>query len=319
MGERYTESLLDTACSMSSPLARFTAFRRSLRRTPPLAAQTVCARGLAFRVLSTPPVAGAVPLACVNGGLLFDHRLLWPALSPLAATRQLVLWDQRGRGGSEAPAGVDAARIEDDADDVGAIRRALGIRRWDVLGHSWGGGIAMLGVARDLAGTRRLVTVNAVGPTSEWFAPLRAASHARGSDEDRAVIARATDEALGVPDLELHADFARATYRGWFAHPELADTFAPPRATSVTGVTILARLRREGYDWRERVRALSVPTLVIHGEEDALPVSVAHALGALLPRATLRLVPGAGHMPFWEAPETFFPLVESFLSATAPA
>lgn len=311
--------LLATPYSMSSALSRFTAFRRSLGRTPPLAAHRVRARGLTFNVLTTPPVPGAVPLACVSGGLLFDHKLLWPALSPLARARQLVLWDQRGRGASDAPADVAEARIEDDAADVGAIRRALGLRRWDVLGHSWGGGIAMLGVAMDPRGTRRLVTVNAVGATSDWFAPLRATSYERGGDEDRAVIARATDEALGVPDLALHADFARATYRGWFAHPELADAFAPPRATSVTGVTIAARLRRDGYDWRERVRALSVPTLVIHGEEDALPVSVAHDSSALLQRPILRVIPGAGHMPFWEAPEVFFPLVDSFLSATAPA
>ena len=46
----------------------------------------------------------------------------------------------------------------------------------------------------------------------------------------------------------------------------------PPRE-SETGAAVLARLRREGYDWRERVRALSTPTLVIHGEQDPLPLA----------------------------------------------
>src|SRR5207237_245009 len=82
---------------------------------------------------------------------------------------------------------------------------------------------------------------------------------------------------------------------------------------------ILARLRREGYDWRTRLRALSVPTLVIHGEEDALPVAVSAELVALLPRAQRQLVPHSGHMPFWEAPEVFFSSVDSFLAAPVGA
>lgn len=299
--------------------SRFLAFRRSLGRPPRLTAQTVRARGLAFAVYSTDPVPGAVPLLCINGGLLFDHRLLWPALSPLAATRQLILYDQRGRGGSEAPADPSTARIEDDADDVGAIRRALGVRRWDVLGHSWGGGVAMLAVARDAAATRRLVTVDAVGPTSDWFPALRAAVTERGTEADRAVIAELTDAALAVPDVEVHAAHAAAVYRSWFADPELADLMSPPRGMSVTGATIAARLRRDGYDWRPAIRALSPPTLVLHGEQDALPVRVAHEIGALVPRARLAVVSGSGHMPFWEAPEEFFALVESFLSASVIA
>lgn len=83
----------------------------------------------------------------------------------------------------------------------------------------------------------------------------------------------------------------------------------------MTGAAVAARLRREGYDWRDRLRALSTPTLVIHGERDALPARVSKELSALLPNARLVLIPDAGHMPFWEAPARFFELVNSFLSA----
>jgi len=96
---------------------------------------------------------------------------------------------------------------------------------------------------------------------------------------------------------------------------DLARSFTPPKLTSQTGAIILARLRREGYDWRTRLRALSVPTLVIHGEDDALPVTVSAELVALLPRAQRQLLAHCGHMPFWEAPDAFFPAVDSFLAA----
>src|SRR5690349_7458263 len=152
----------------------FLAFRKSLPRPPRLTRTMVPVRGLELAVYTTPEVEGdRQPLLCVNGGVIFDHHLLWPALSPLAARRRLVLYDQRGRGASQAPPGALAARIEHDAGDIPALREALGLARWDVLGHSWGGGLAALGAARDPSGVRRLVLVDAVGPTSSWLARLQ--------------------------------------------------------------------------------------------------------------------------------------------------
>ena len=295
--------------------ADFIAFRRSLGRTAPLDRMTVRARGIAFAVWTSPPVAGATPLLLVNGGLIHDHALLWPALSPLAAERQVILYDQRGRGASQAPDDPATARIEDDAEDIGALRRALGIRQWDVLGHSWGGGIAMLGVARDLAGTRRLVTVDAVGPTSAWMGPLHLEALARLDGVDRATVEQLGEHALHDPDPAIHGAHNKAMYHAWFADRDLAEYLAAPLATNVTGSAIAARLRREGYDWRESLRALSTPTLVLHGEQDALPPSVALDLTALLPRARTVILPNAGHMPFWEAPQRFFGVTSEFLAA----
>ncbi|HEY6828834.1 MAG TPA: alpha/beta hydrolase, partial [Gemmatimonadaceae bacterium] len=248
--------------------ADFVAFRRSLPRTPRLERQSVRARGVTFAVFTSPHVADAPPLVCINGGMLYDHSMLWPALSPLAERRQIVLYDQRGRGASTAPADPSSATIDDDALDVGAIRRALGIRKWDVLGHSWGGGIAMLASASDLAGVRRLVLVDAVGPTSDWMAPLREAVLVRLHGAEREAVARISEEMLAEPNAVVHSDYSRAVYPAWFADAEMASRFTPPSATSETGTAVLARLRREGYDWRARLRALSIETLVLHGEQD---------------------------------------------------
>jgi proline iminopeptidase len=275
----------------------------------------VRARGLELAVYTTPEVPGAVPLLCVNGGLLFDHKLLWPALSPLASRRQLILYDQRGRGRSQPPPGASSARIEHDAGDIPALRAALGLRQWDLLGHSWGGGIALLGAEQDREGTRRIVTVDAVGATSAWMDALDRDAARRLDAAGRAALARVDGAALDAGDAGAHSAHSRALYPAWFADAELARLFSPPRATSVTGASVAGRLRRDGYDWRPLLRALDRPTLVIHGERDLLPPAVARETAALLPRATLALIPGSGHMPFWEAPEQLFALCESFLSA----
>lgn len=305
-----------------SALDRYLAFRRMLPARPSLAHHIVRARGLDFAVYCTPAVETAPPLLCINGGLLFDHRLLWPALAPLASHRQLIFYDQRGRGASEVAPGVQASRIEFDAGDVPALREALGIAQWDVLGHSWGGGIAMLATALDLGAhpgaVRRLVLVNAVGLTSDWLPPLHEAGLARLDGDDRARLAACDVQALDAPQLDVHADYAQAYFPAWFADRAFARQVNAPRGTSVTGAHVAARLRREGYDWRERLRDLALPTLVVHGAADVLPLSEAERTVRFLAQARLEPIADAGHNPFWEAPGAFFAAVHAFLTEDAP-
>jgi len=275
-------------------------------------------RGLEFAVYRSPEVSGAIPLVCVNGGLIYGHGLLWPALSPLAGARQVILFDQRGRGESQAPPGVNAARIEHDAGDLVALREALGLRQWDVLGHSWGGGIAMLGAERDREGVRRLVLVDSVGSTSQWLGALHDRALERLSPPERVVLQRLDPSQLQTPDPAVHSAYSRAFYPAWFGDGDLAQLFAPPRTESRTGSVVAARLRREGYDWTAVVRGVHMETLVIHGERDLIPASVARELVGLIARSRLELIPDAGHMPFWEAPEHFFSVVERFLNSPLP-
>ena len=147
---------------------------------------------------------------------------------------------------------------------------------------------------------------------------LDAAAIARLGPADRAVLERYPPASLSSDDPDVQSAHARAIYPAWFADRELAAMFSPPRATSITGAAIAARLRRVGYDWKAVLSALPVPVLVIHAERDLLPLESTRELVDLLgSSARLVVVPASGHMPFWEAPERFFALIDSFLSAPA--
>lgn len=273
------------------------------------------ARGLEFAVFTSPAVGDALPLLCINGGLHFGHDVLWPALSPLAERRQLIFYDQRGRGKSQQPPGPRSARIEHDAGDVSAIRIVLGIDRWNVLGHSWGGAIAMLAAAQDQEAIGRLVLVDAVGANSDWLESLHPRALARLTGDQRDTLEKLDPALLHVDDISAHAAYTSALYPAWFADRSFGAIFSSPRANSPTGAAVAARLRREGYDFSEMVRAIHAPTLLIHGAEDIVDVSVAMKNAALIGGAKVRVIPHSGHMPFWEAPEEFFREVEEFLGA----
>jgi proline iminopeptidase len=295
---------------------RLAAWRRTRPRTPPLERRTLRARGLDFAVWTSPPVVGAVPLLAINGGMIYSHDLLWPTFAPFAADRQVILYDQRGRGESAAPPGAHRARIDHDVLDVKALREALGIPSWDLAAHSWGGGIALLAAAADADGTRRVVTFDAVGPTSGWLDGLheRALAHlaARGQAGAQAALAALDPTALHVADAELHAHYSRALYAAWF-HDATAMLAPPPLSLSTTGAAVAASLRREGYDWREALRAARAPALLIHGAEDPVPLAEAYAHAALRTDVEVLAVADAGHMPFFEQPAQVFDAALGFL------
>lgn len=302
----------------SPALSRYLAFRRQLPPRPLLARSTIRARGIDFAVFSTPAIDTSPPLLCVNGGLLFDHKLLWPAISLLASSRQLILYDQRGRGESSVPPGVSASRIEFDAGDVPALQDALGIAKWDILGHSWGGGIAMLATALRPESVRRLVLVDAVGVTSAWLPGLHAAALSRLTGAAREKLANLDPALLVSPEIGYHADYAQAFFPAWFADPEFAASVSPPRGTSRTGAVVAARLRNNGYDWTAQLGDFDTPTLVLHGAADVLPLSEARNTASLLRNSMLVPIANAGHNPFWEAPDAFFSAVINFLEGESP-
>lgn len=309
-----------SAPAPDSAKARFLAWRRARPRTPSLERRTVRARGLDFAVWMSPPIAGAVPLLAINGGMIYGHDLLWPAFAPLAAGRQVILYDQRGRGQTPAPPGLRAARIEHDVLDIVALREALGIAQWDLAGHSWGGGMALLAAAEDPAGVRRVVTFDAVGATSRWLDRLHESALAhlghRGATEARELLAMLDPLLLHEPDPDRHAEYSRTMYAAWF-HDQAMRSFAPPLSLSPTGAVVSARLRREGFDWRERYAAVRAPVLLVHGAEDALPIAEAHASAAIIPHARVVAIPDAGHMPFFENPEPSFAAALAFLDAAS--
>lgn len=297
---------------------RLALWRRSRARTPQLERRTVRMRGLDFAVRMSPPVPGEIPLVAVNGGLLYGHELLWPTFAPFAEYRQVILYDQRGRGGSNPPPGTRAARIEHDALDLKALREALEIPQWDIAAHSWGGGIALLGAAQDIPGVRRIVTFGSVGPTSRWLGGLHARALAFLLSRDRRAeyeaLAVLDPEALKRDDPEMHAHYSRALYPAYF-HDESVLLSPPPLSISATGAAVAARLRREGYDWRTTLAQVQAPTLLIHGEQDCVPVEESEELAKVITRAHVLRVPHCGHMPFFEWPAMVFEAALRFLRA----
>src|SRR5689334_2814062 len=113
------------------------------------------------------------PLVGIHGGPGGTHAGLMGLLA-LADERAVILYDQLDSGLSDRPNNPANWTVERFTDEVDAVRRALGLRRWHVLGHSWGGTIALEYGARrplELAG---LVLASPLVSTRSWIADANA-------------------------------------------------------------------------------------------------------------------------------------------------
>ena len=247
---------------------------------------------------------GPETLVLVNG--LADDLESWGFQVPdlLAAGLRVLRFDNRGIGKTDAPAGPYTSRQL--ADDTKALVDHLGITDFHLMGVSMGGMIVQeyaLAYGSDLRSLTLACTYAAPGPFcsrmfSMWgdIAPT-----------------------LGVPFVMRDVTLWAFTVPFFSDRPDDAKEFEDAMASmDMTVEAYLSQLNViQTHDTSDRLGAISVPTLVLAGEEDILiPVSLSKDLHDLVPEAQWATTPG-GHACIWEHPEPFNQTLISFVSAHA--
>jgi pimeloyl-ACP methyl ester carboxylesterase len=245
------------------------------------------------------------PLLLIHG--LGYARWGWePVLPGLAERFDVVLFDNRGIGESDAPPGpYTAAEMADDA--IQALDEA-GVDRAHVVGTSLGGMVAQelaLGYP-DRVDRLVLACTTPGGPNAHPMPQQTVALMAEAATLEPAVALRRFVENALAP-----ATVAK--------HPELVDRILTHRIATAQDPVAWAAQAAAGatFDAFERLGALAAQALVQHGDEDVVvDPRNADLLVELLPDAHLERLPGTGHLFFWEAPERFVSSVSAFLEAT---
>lgn len=248
--------------------------------------------------------AGGVPLVlCMRLRGTIDH---WdPALlDALAATREVIVFDNRG---TSASTGTPPSTIDELADGAVAFIRSLGLTEVDVLGWSLGGIVAQ-GVALhapDLV--RRLIVAGSTpaGVPDQPAPPPRVAevlTHAVNDDEDYLY--------LFFPETDAARAAGRASLRR-------LDTRLSRSGAAVQDETYRAQLTAIGRfaGYYERLGDLTLPVLVANGANDVMINSYAsYAMSKKLPDAKVVLYSDAGHGFLFQHIDDFAHEVERFLS-----
>ncbi|MFA5137916.1 MAG: alpha/beta hydrolase [Elusimicrobiota bacterium] len=210
----------------------------------------------------------------------------------------LIFADWRGSGRSPDPDSASDMDMERLARDYVDLLTDIGRRHVNVVGHSTGGLIALLAMRRSPETFHRAVLLDSVGAKGIALGSgMREAFHRMAGDKPFAAQVIAST---------LHGPAALRP----FVTVELAeDAFRAARSLKTWVLDALERVDYEGD-----IRAVSQPTLVLHGEHDAvLPMEGSRRLAALPPGGSFKELKGRGHCANVEDPEGFIGLVEDFL------
>jgi proline iminopeptidase len=270
-------------------------------------------------------------IVVLHGGPDFDYDYLLPELDRLAEWFRIIYYDQRGRGRSADGVRPDDVTVESEMDDLDHVRRHFGLDSMAVLGHSWGGVLAMEYASRHPERLTHLILMNTAPASNRDVHLWRQHLHRiRRADDVEAMQFLAATEEFCAGDLDVESEYYRIHYRPALYAPALLDRLIPRLRASFTPDRVLTaraieqRLYDEtwsspGYDLHPRLRRVAVPALIIHGENDFVPVDVsAHVAGAM-PEARLVVLQRCGHFAYLEAPNAVVQHIRELFAAEPTA
>jgi proline iminopeptidase len=241
----------------------------------------------------------------LHGGPGASHDYLRPQLDALAepGRRRLFYYDQRGGGRSPLDPGVKPGGFQTHVADLEAIRLHLRREKLVLVGYSWGALLAMLYAIEHPSRVEKLALIS----------PAPAAARERAAMKERMALAMqrpAVEEMRRTLDpSDRRARFALAV-SSYFVDPRRALELTPFVVKQAVEDAIWRSLG--DYDLRPALRGLDLPSLVVHGLDDVIPVETARATADAL-GAGLVTLPACGHVPYVEAPAPLFAALGHFL------
>jgi pimeloyl-ACP methyl ester carboxylesterase len=218
------------------------------------------------------------PLVLLHGGIMASE-VFGPNIAALAETRRVILVHLQGHG--HTPDVDRPLRFETLADDVAGVIRALGLGKADLLGYSFGGGVALQTAIRHADVVDRLIVVSAPLKRDGFYPEVR--------DAFDHMDTRAPQIAAHVAQSPLGARY--------------------PEVNWETAFRKMGELQCRDYDWTPQAGAIAAPTMLVYADADA--VTLEHIVefykalgggqrdagldGSLRAAARLAIVPGATH------------------------
>jgi proline-specific peptidase len=263
-------------------------------------------------------VDGRAPLVCLHGGPGSTHHYFTPLERLGGEGRAVVLYDQLGCGGSDRPTDV-RWDIGVFIDELAAVRDELGLDRIHLLGTSWGGMLALEHALSGYGGLVSLVLSSTLASIGEWVAEAKRLRGELPPEIVQALDLYEEAEAYDDPGyrqaLEVFDD--HYVHRGARGRPELErmraergaevyEAMVGPNEWTVTGAL-------GGWDVRDRLGEVGVPSLVVRGRHDLCTELIATTLLEGLPNAREVLFEESSHMPVLEETDRYLEVVGSFL------
>jgi proline iminopeptidase len=284
-----------------------------------------------FYKIAGRPGPGVDTLIAVHGGPGLDLESIYNDFAAgLGDTHVVIFYDQRGGGKSELPADTMRLVASRQVQDLDEIRRHFGLERVTLVAHSYGPLLAASYAIAHPAAVKKMVFFGPVPPRrGDFFTRYGRNINARLDSAQRRSMARSSrvmTSPTSTPDQVRQAcrDYWSLGMRPRLAEPAKGLTLVKSDlcATDPAGIRYGNRLANRvimgsygDWDLRPALATLDVPLLVVHGEEETIPMDLVEEWTTSMPHARLIKVPNAAHFTYAEQSALVWPAVERFLAS----
>ncbi|HVR39195.1 MAG TPA: alpha/beta fold hydrolase [Thermoanaerobaculia bacterium] len=265
------------------------------------------------------------PVIVIHGGPGMDHFSLAADLGPLEKRHRVIYYDQRGGGGSSLPSDTALLTIDHHVRDLEALRQHLGLEKITLLAHSFGPAIAAQYAIRYPAHVEHMIFLSPIPPRRGTF----------GDEYGKRLRTRLTDAQIKrAEELSFDTDNVTAVCREYWSimtPPRVAKSIsptvvksdlcaAPPNALrfGMTKTNPATFGSLGDWNWTADLAKVNVPTLILHGDEDAIPMAMVNEWITAMPNARIVRLEKTAHFPHAERPTIVFPAIETFLRGDWP-
>ncbi len=270
-------------------------------------------------------IGDGTPVVVLHGGPDFDHWYLLPEMDRLSDSFRVIYYDQRGRGRSAEGVQPEDVDIRSDVDDLDSLRRWFGLDSFVLLGHSWGGVLAMEYATRSPDHVSHLILMSSAPASHQDLLMTR--EHIRGlrtvGEIELMESIRSTDR-YQDGDLEAETDYYRIHFRATLPQAEQLERVVGRLRTHFTNESVRKARAIEDrlyeqtwlspdYDLLPALSRLHIPALVLNGQDDLIPVEAAAHIANSMPLGRLTVVPGCGHFAYLESPDMVQAHITAFI------
>jgi proline iminopeptidase len=229
----------------------------------------------------------------------------------LSDSFRLIYYDQRGRGKSAGQVQPEDVTLRSEVEDLEGLREYFHLESAAVLGHSWGGLLAMEYALRHPGRVSHLILMNTAPASHDDYLLLRQDRRRRAAADVEELKARSAGAGYQQGDPDTVAEYYRIHFRSALRRPQHLESVIKSLRSSFTQEWILKarqieeRLMHETwlsseYNLLPRLEGLNIPTLVIHGDYDIIPVECVAHIAQAITGARFVLLRECGHFSYLE-------------------
>jgi L-proline amide hydrolase len=273
-----------------------------------------------YRIVGEREEPGKLPLLVLHGGPGASHDYLEP-LEVMAQTgRRVIFYDQLGGGNSDHPHDPSLWTVDLFVEELGVVRKALGLNQVHLLGQSWGGMLGMEYALTQPSGLASLIVADSPASIPLWISEANRLREQLPPDIQHTLTQH---EQQGTTDSQEYQEAMLVFYRRHVCrvdpmpecvartfekmerYPEVYHTMNGPSEFHVIGTL-------KTWDITDRLPEITVPTLLLSGRYDEATPLIVETIHRSIPGSEWILFENSSHMPHVEETERYVHALEAF-------